>query len=65
MFLSLITLPIGSVLYRPKIQMTYCWGGGASGNVNILMFNRTLVDNANRDTSNNRSFFEYYGVIHI
>lgn len=39
--------------------------GGASGNVNILMFNRTLVDNANRDTSNNRSFFEYYGVIHI
>lgn len=43
--------------------MTYCWG--ASGNVNILMFNRTLVDNANRDTSNNRSFFEYYGVIHI
>lgn len=63
MFLSLITLPIGSVLYRPKIQMTYCWR--ASGNVNILMFNRTLVDNANRDTSNNRSFFEYYGVIHI
>lgn len=63
MFLSLITLRIGSVLYRPKIQMTYCWG--ASGNVNILMFNRTLVDNANRDTSNNRSFFEYYGVIHI
>lgn len=63
MFLSLITLPIGSVLYRPKIQMTYCWG--ASGNVNILMFNRTLVDNANRDTSNNCSFFEYYGVIHI
>lgn len=63
MFLSLITLRIGSVPYSPKIQMTYCWG--ASGNVNILMFNRTLVDNANRDTSNNRSFFEYYGVIHI